>query len=126
MLARRIGHGCSEAAEQAGQRRGVHDASEALADHERVGGVAAVDDPGEVDVKGPLPVAEVDVLDRHRDADAGVVEQVVQTPMAVVGRDDQVRNSLGVGDIELHLRGPGADVAGGCGRRATVDVGATT
>jgi hypothetical protein len=77
-----VGHGRAETTEEPGQRSRVHAASDRLADHVGVGGMATVHDPREVHIDGPLPVVEVDVLDRERRTDPPVVAHVVQSVRA--------------------------------------------
>lgn len=81
----------------------------ALPDHDGVGGLDAVHDAKEIDVEDVGPVGERVRVDLTRDADARVVEEVVDAAGAV---DDLTNHALergGVAHVEFDRVGPGAE-----------------
>ena len=85
--------------QQSAHRRRVDDVAEALADHHRVGGLHAVGDAPQVDVEDRIPVLALVVLDLSADADARVVEQVVQAAVPRHRCVDQTSNRVRIDNV---------------------------
>jgi hypothetical protein len=89
--------------------------AESLAEHDRIGGLDPVDDAPKVDVKNPIPIVHLVVPRLTRDANACVIEQVIQTPMTAHDGFDHPVYCGAIRDIDFgdrRLSGPRADGAG--------------
>ena len=78
----------------------VDDVSEPLAEHDRIGGLYAVDDTAQVDVQNAIPVLELVKADLAHNANPRVVEDVVQTSLTAERVLDQSLGRSEVGDIQ--------------------------
>lgn len=100
--------------------------AESLPGHDRVGGERAVDDPEQVHAEYPAPVLAGQVAGIAPDADAGVVEQVVQPAVAGGGFLDRLPDGVFAGHVDLARLSPAAladDRLGDARQVAGVDVG---
>ena len=111
-LGRRVGLRAATAAE-AGDRRGVDDAAAAaLLDHHPRRVLRPDEHAAHEHGERAVPVVDADLGERpERTADAGVVEQHVETAEALDGGTDQRLDVVLLGDVGAH------EAAGGRGRR---------
>ena len=120
-----LGHGVGREERgrtEAGERGDVQDVPVPLTHHDRVAGGHAVHDAAHVDVEDALPMGERDLVHLARDADAGVVDEQVETPAGGRLLDGRAHSRRGA-----HVHGDGTCSRPRCRRhprgRLTVDIG---